>query len=94
MRGGGKAYGVADGEFLFGADDGAAAGGGVEGAFAADDGFALGAGAFGFAADFGDGVPVVHGGDGGSERCCVGVWWFSGILWMGWMLCFEEEQEV
>lgn len=53
-------YGVADGEFLFGADDGAAAGGGVEGSFAAHYGLSLRGGALGFASDLGDRVPVVH----------------------------------
>lgn len=78
-------YCVADGEFLFGADDGSAAGGGVEGAFAADDGFALRGGAFGFAADFGDGVPVVHGWGwrgGCCGGCCVEGWWFI-YYWSG-----------
>lgn len=66
-----RAYGVSGGEFLFGGDDGAGALGFVQGAFAADDGFALRGAAVGFAADFGDGVPLVHG-EG---------WFVGGFFW-------------
>ena len=52
-------YGVACGEFLFGADDGSAALGLVDCSFASDHGFALRGASARLAPDFGHGVPVV-----------------------------------
>lgn len=56
----GRAYGVAGGILLFCADDGTTSLGLVEGAFAADYSLALRGTTSGFAADLGDGIPVVH----------------------------------
>ena len=63
-RGGRGSYGVGAGIFLLRGDDVPASLGSVEGSFTADDGLTLGGATFGFATDFGDGVPVVSHGCG------------------------------
>lgn len=56
----GDTYRVSCGELLFRADDCTASLGGVEGGFASDDGLFLRCSAGDFAANLGDGIPVVH----------------------------------
>lgn len=87
-KGEGRTDGVSGGEFLLRRYDGSGALGGVQGAFAADDGFALAAGAaaLGLGADFGDGVPVVHGRrEGGQRRCGIFGWRGAGVSLLVWL---------
>ncbi len=56
-----ETYSITGCELLLCAYDCSASLGGVEGAFASYDCLSCGATAAGLAADFGDGVPVVHG---------------------------------
>lgn len=58
-RGGLETYGVACGEFLLGADDGATALGLVDGSLSSDDGFTLRGASAGLAPNLGYGIPIV-----------------------------------
>ncbi len=56
----GRPYRIPGGELLLRTDDGSTSLRSVESGFATDDGLFLRGSASDFAADFGDGIPVVH----------------------------------